>query len=67
MLAIKRTAKVIKRTVTLINSIKIRNGIKGVGAPVGTNDASQDLGAKVIADRINAIQNGRDNDKAITK
>lgn len=67
MLAIKRTAKVIKRTVTLINSIKIRNGIKGVGAPVGTNDASQDLGAKVIADRINAIQNGRDKDKAITK
>ena len=45
MLAIRRTAKVINRTVTLTISIKMRNGIKGVGAPVGTKEANQDLGA----------------------
>lgn len=45
MFAINRTDSVINRTVTLTNSIIIRNGIKGVGEPVGTNEASQDWGA----------------------
>ena len=43
--AISRTARVINRTTTLTISMRMRNGIKGVGAPVGTKEASQDLGA----------------------
>ena len=67
ILAINRTARVIKRTVTLTNSIIIRKGIRGVGDPVGTNEASQDLGANVIAEIMNLIHSGRERDRAITR
>jgi len=44
MLAVRRTAKVIGRTVILTVSIKTRKGAKGAGDPLGTKCAKKERG-----------------------
>ena len=44
MLDVRRTAKVIGRTVILTVSIKTRKGAKGAGEPLGTRCAKKEVG-----------------------